>query len=415
MNRKFDIILWGASGFTGKLITEYFLKEYGLDNSIKWAIAGRNQKKLEDLKLKLKSIDKDSLNIPILIGDSNNLDSLNAIVKQTNVICTTVGPYLNYGELLIKACIEQKTDYCDITGEAPFIRQNIEMYHTIAKENKIKIIHCCGYDSIPSDIGCLMIQDYAIKIEKALCKNIILYVGKTKGGFSGGTLESMITMMEKSKSNRKIRKIMLDPYGLNGFWRGKDNLGQQNVKWDSNLKVWTGPFIMAMINTKIVRRSNELLNVKYGEDFSYQEVMTFPPGKLNRIRAELFRLGIGVFLMILRFPFLRYIFRKLFLPNPGQGPSRDIRERGYFNITLIGKGEKRDGSSFKIKGTIYGDKDPGYAGTARMLGESAVCLAKNKKDLPENFGILTPASGIGNILMNKLIDKGMKLEVEKFK
>jgi len=405
--------LWGASGFTGKLIAEYFLKEYGLNKSLRWAMAGRDKKKIERLRLELKYIDKDSVNIPILIGDSNNIDSLNTIVKQTNVICTTVGPYLNYGKLLVKACIDQKTDYCDITGEVPFIRDSIEAYHEIAKEKNIKIVHCCGYDSIPSDLGCLMVQDYSIQTQKTPCSKVVFYAGKTRGGFSGGTIASMINISEKSKFDKKMRKVLLDPYALNinEGWRGKDDLGQRNIQWDSNLDLWTGPFIMAMINTKVVRRTNELINLKYGKDFSYHEVMTFPSGIFNRLRAELFRLGLGFFGIALRIKFFRFFLKKFILPSPGKGPSRAERENGYFNITLLGKGRKEDGNTYKIKGFVYGDKDPGYAGTARMLGESAICLALNKKDLPKIYGILTPASGIGKILINKLIDKGMKFDV----
>ena len=171
---------------------------------------------------------------------------------------------------------------------------------------------------------------------------------------------------------------------------------------------------MALINTKIVRRTNTLINLKYGKDFSYQEVMTFPSGAINRFRAELFKLGLGLFVMALKIKFLRYFLKNFILPSPGFGPSRIERENGFFNITLVGKARKKDGSFFKIKGTVYGDKDPGYAGTARMLGESAICLAFNKNDLPKVYGVLTPASAIGRILIDKLIDKGIKFKVDKF-
>tara|TARA_B100001250_G_scaffold412703_1_gene444619 strand:+ start:5495 stop:6748 length:1254 start_codon:yes stop_codon:yes gene_type:complete len=413
MNRKFDIILWGATGFTGKLVAEYFLREYGLNKSLNWGIAGRNKKKLEKLRFKLKSVTKEALDIPILIGDSHEIKSLNKIVKQTKVICSTVGPYMEYGMHLVKVCIDNDTDYCDITGETPFIKTNIESYHTLAVKKRIKIVHCCGYDSIPSDLGCLMVQDFSIKTFKNPCENVLFYVGKTKGGFSGGTIASMINMTEKSKFDKKMRALLKDPYALNSQddWKGHDDLGQRDIKWDSNLEVWTGPFIMAMINTRIVRRTNVLLNLKYGENFSYQEVMTFPPGYLNKIRAKIFRLSLGFIQKVLRNQILRFILKKYILPSSGQGPSKSVRENGFFNVIIIGKGYKEDGTLYKVKGNIYCDRDPGYAGTARMLGESAICLSLYKKELPDSYGVLTPAAALGKILIKNLKQKGMKFNV----
>jgi short subunit dehydrogenase-like uncharacterized protein len=413
MNRKFDIILFGATGFTGRLVAEYFLREYGLKKSLNWGIAGRDRKKLEELRFRLKSITKEALKIPILIGDSHQINSLNKIAKQTKVICTTVGPFMKYGMLLVKACIDNKTDYCDITGETPFIRTNIESYHNLAVKNEIRIVHCCGYDSIPSDLGCLMVQNFSIQSFNNPCEKVLFYAGKTKGGFSGGTIASMINITEKSKFDKKMRTVLKDPYALNGQdeWRGHDDLGQKDIKWDSNLGVWTGPFIMAMINTRIVRRTNVLLNLKYGKNFSYQEVMTFPNGYLNKIRAKFFRLGLGFIQKILRNQILCFILKKYILPSSGQGPSKSVRENGFFNVTVIGKGYRGDGTLFKVKGDIYCDKDPGYAGTAKMLGESAICLALYKKELPNSYGVLTPAAGLGKILIKNLKQKGMKFNV----
>ena len=413
MKRSYDIILWGASGFTGALVAEYFLREYGLNKTFKWAIAGRNKQKLKALRLKLKSIDHNALKIPILIGDSLDIKTLEPIVKETTVICSTIGPYLEYGKLLIKACVNQRTDYCDITGESPFIRENIEKYYNTAKNERLKIVHCCGYDSIPSDLGCLMIQDFSIKLNNAPCDKVRLYVEETKGGFSGGTIASMLNMMKKSKIDKNMKKIIKDPYAFNilNRWKGNDDLGQRDVRWDSDINKWTGPFIMAMINTKIVRFSNEIMGIKYGKDFSYQEAMTFPRGKLNLIRAKIFRLGLGLFSYIQKLKILGLTFNKLFLPKPGEGPSKIKREGGYFNLTLIGKGIN-NGKNFKVVGTIYGDKDPGYAGTARMIGEAAICLSKHKEKLPKTFGVLTPASAIGKKLIERLSKKGMEFKVK---
>ena len=281
------------------------------------------------------------------------------------------------------------------------------------RSERVKIVHCCGYDSIPSDLGCLMIQDFSIKMNNAPCDKVRLYVEETKGGFSGGTIASMLNMMKKSKIDKNMKKVIKDPYAFNilNRWQGNDDLGQRDVRWDSDINKWTGPFIMAMINTKIVRFSNEIMGIKYGKDFSYQEVMTFPRGKLNLIRAKIFRLGLGLFSYIQKIKILSLLFNKLFLPKPGEGPSKIKREGGYFNLTLIGKGIK-NGKNFKVVGTIYGDKDPGYAGTARMIGEAAICLSKHKEKLPKKFGVLTPASAIGKKLIERLSKKGMEFKVK---
>ncbi len=414
MNRKFDIVLWGATGFTGRLVAEYFLEQYGLNKTLKWAIAGRNKEKLNKLRQEL--IPDNTMKIPILIGDSHDNNSLNKIALDANVICSTVGPYLKYGSEIMKACIYNNTNYCDITGETPFIKDNIKLYHKIASEQKIKIVHCCGYDSIPSDLGCLMVQDFSIRTHGNPCQDVLFYAGKTKGGFSGGTIASMINMKEKSKFNKDMRNTLKDPYALNMIDKnkGNDDLGQRDIKWDSDLKVWTGPFIMSMINTRVVRRTNELLDLKYGNSFSYQEVMTFPSGYLNKIRAQIFRFSLGLMGKVLDNQILCYILKKFILPSAGEGPSKLERENGYFNVTLIGKGKTKSGQVYKVKGSIYGDKDPGYSGTARMLGESAVCLALDNDLLPKRYGILTPASALGKILIERLKDKGMNFNVGKY-
>jgi len=412
--KQFDIVLWGATGFTGQLVAEYLARNYGVGKDLRWAIAGRNASKLEDVRKGLESIEGRAASLPVLVGDSNDLGSLKSIAEQTKVICTTVGPYMEYGTLLVQACIEEGTDYCDLTGETPFIRRMIDAYEPQAVDGGCKIVHCCGFDSVPSDIGCWMVQDHSIQNEGAPCADVTFYAGKTRGGLSGGTVASMVGMIEKSVTDKSIRRTLGHPYALNpkGTWRGQDGSDQQNVRWDDDLQCWTGPFIMAGINTRVVRRTNALLGEQYGNDFSYREVMTFPKGWKGRARAEAMRVGLGAFVGMVALGPTRSLLKKTVLPAPGEGPTEEERESGYFNITFIGKGKKPNGESFEVKGHVYGDKDPGYAGTARMLAEAALCLALNRDDLPANYGILTPASAMGGVLLKRLRDAGMEFKVE---
>lgn len=414
-DKHFDIILWGATGFTGKLVAEYLATNFGVGKELRWAIAGRNSKKLESVRQELTQITHRAASLPLLVGDSHDLDSLKAIAREAKVICSTVGPYFEYGVLLVQACIEEGADYCDLTGETPFIRRIIDSYEDQAIAAKRKIVHCCGFDSIPSDMGCWMIQEHAINHVGVPCEDVAFYAGKTKGGLSGGTVASMVGMIEQSVSDKSIRRILGNPYALNpkGTWRGTDGSDQQSVVWDSDLSCWTGPFIMAGINTRVVRRTNALLDRKYGDGFRYREVMTFPKGMKGRTRAETMRLGLGAFVAMVALGPTRSLLKKTLLPAPGEGPSREEREAGYFNISLIGKGTKSNGERFEVRGHVYGDKDPGYAGTARMLAEAAVCLALEHERLPDTFGILTPASAMGNPLLNRLRDSGMEFRIEQ--
>ncbi len=406
--RIFDVVLWGATGFTGKLVTEYIAQRYGADgSSVRWAIAGRNQTKLKQLRKELQQQDPAAKDLPILWGDSLDSPSLEAIAAQTKVICTTVGPYAKYGAKLVAACVKEGTHYCDLTGESHFIRNMIDAHHEEAKTNKLRIVNCCGYDSIPSDLGCLMIQEAMQAKHGVYCEEVKYFAGPLKGTFSGGTIASMLNMVQEAKS-KEVRRVLGDPYALNpkGGFKGPDGPDQKSIRFDKDIQRWTGPFVMAAINTRLVRRSHALLGFPYGDNFRYSEVMSMPEGFKGWMRAATISTGLGMFFGLLIFPPTRKLLQATILPAPGEGPSKKDREEGFFNSYLAGiAGDK------KLFGLVRGEKDPGYGGTAIMLAESAICLAHDQKKLPKQFGLVTPATAMGTVLIERLKQAGMTFHI----
>ena len=407
--QKYDLVVWGATGFTGQLVCEYLASHYNVNNdsNLRWAIAGRNQRKLETIRAELIRKNHGKGSLPILIGDSHDVDSLVKITAQAKVVLTTVGPYSLYGEALVSACIKTGTHYCDITGEIPFIWNTIHKLHDSAIKAKVKIVHSCGFDSIPSDLGCLFLQNQAIQSNGKPCTYIKLYVERLKGGVSGGTVASMIAIIKQVK-DEKIKRVLFNPFALypEGTPPGPKQPWQKKIQWDEALNCWTSPFIMAQFNCCIVRRSNALLDFKYDRDFLYEEVITLPNKKLAYFKGELRRIGLKVLTGLLYFPFTRVILQKTILPKPGQGPAREIREKGYFRLKLVGS---LDGE--KISARVSCEKDPGYSGTAQMISEAALCLAKDDLNLPKIYGILTPASAMGTALIDRLQNSGMNFSI----
>lgn len=392
--RKFDLIVWGASGFTGQLVTEYLVKQYGVGKDLHWAIAGRNQDKLEQVREQCLSKTKQSL-LPILLADSDDPKSLAELVAQTKVICTTVGPYAKYGTPLVAACAEAGTDYCDLTGEVPWMAQVIPAYQGVAAGSGARIVHTCGFDSIPFDIGTWYLQQAMLEQHGVAAKHVKTRVARTSGGASGGTIASMLNMMEEAGHDPAIRKVLADPYALNppGVPAGRDGPDQEDARFDPDFGKWTFPFVMAVVNTRVVRRTNALLNFPWGTDFRYDEAV------LTRSRplATLTAIGSRVGMLAMALGPTRKLAARL-LPEPGEGPSRQKREQGYYEIFLHGVHPSDRSKDMRLK--VTGDMDPGYGSTAKMLGESAVCLALDKPRGPGGFW--TPASAMGAKLQERL-------------
>ena len=399
--KKFDIIIWGATSFTGKLVSEYIFKKYG-SSKIKWAIAGRNLKKLE--KIRYQVADE---NIPIFIADSFDEESLSKFVKKTKVVCSTVGPYSLYGTKLVKLCVDNNTNYCDITGEAHWIRSLIDRFHEEAKSKKIKIINSCGFDSIPSDMGVYFIQNEIKKINNNYAKSIKMRVAGIRGGISGGTYSSINNLLKEAYRDKSIFKVLNNPYGLNpkDKMEGLDKKDLRKIIFDKESNSWIYPFIMAGINTKIVRRSNALSNFIYGKDFRYEEAMIAGKGISGFWKAIL---AVFPLAMIGLNPnsFLKKIVDS-FMPKPGEGPGIEKRKNGFYNLRFyITLNNNRTAFA-----KVIGDSDPGYGSTSKMLAESALCLAF--ENLSDNFGVKTPSSGMGEKLLNRLKENaGLSFELK---
>ncbi len=401
-SKEFDVILLGATGFTGRLVAEYLV---GRRAPVRIALAGRSLAKLESIREGLVAIDASAREIPLVVVDSLDPAAVDAMVQRTRVVCTTVGPYARYGRPLVDACAKHGVHYCDLTGEPLFIRASIDANHERALASGARIVHCCGFDSIPSDLGTLMVHEHFRAQGKRL-REARLRVIKMKGGASGGTIASAIEMMEQVK-DPAVRRILGDPYALDpaGAPRGSDGSDQKGPSRDADTGRWTAPFVMAAVNTRVVRRSNALLGYPYGRDFRYGEATDMGKGPGALVAATALSAGFGAAMTLLAIgPTRRLLARAL--PKPGEGPNKQARDTGFFRIAI--RATSDDGA--RATGIVVGTSDPGYGETAKMLGESALCLASDALTSPG--GVLTPASAMGTTLLERLRAAGMTWRVE---
>jgi short subunit dehydrogenase-like uncharacterized protein len=388
MERQYDIIVWGASGFTGKLVVDYLATQYGASN-LKWAVAGRNEAKLKQVL--------GGRDLPIVQADSNDRDSIHRLVQQARVILTTVGPYARYGSSLVEACAEHGTHYCDLTGEVHWMREMITAHQDAAAASGARIVHTCGFDSIPSDLGVYFLQKHMLEKHGVPARQIKYRPRGFSGGFSGGTIDSMMAMMEKAKTDKTIFKTLADPYVLNNRTRGMDGPDRNSAYFDEDFDSWIGPFIMASVNTRVVRRSAELLDGLYGPDFQYNEGTLTGKGAGGFLGATGVGVGSGIFAGLAAMSLTRPLLQK-FLPKPGEGPTEEAINSGFFDIELLGLHPSDSSKNMRIR--VKGDKDPGYGSTSKMIAESALALAQD--DLPVAGGFWTPASAMGDALLKRL-------------
>ena len=403
--RSFDIVVWGATGFTGVLVAEYLLERYGTSGELRWAIAGRDANKLEQVRQRLGDAAKA---LDIIVADSFDDARLDAMTRDTRVIITTVGPYAKYGSRLVAACVRNGTDYCDLAGEAHWIRQMIDEHHDAAAESGARIVHCCGFDSVPMDIGVWFLQQEAIARYGSPCESITMLVKATSGAASGGTIASMLNIIRESRENRDIARVLVHPYSLNpaGERAGPDGRDQQGVRFDDDAGAWTAPFVMAGINTKVVRRSHALLGYPWGESFRYREAVMTGRGVTGWLKAWFMTLGLGAFILLAAFGPTRRLLERFVLPKPGEGPDAEARERGFFNLRQFGR---LPGGAI-VRTRITGDRDPGYGSTSKMLSECAVCLALDKPGA--GGGVHTPASAMAEPLLARLrSNAGLTFEI----
>jgi short subunit dehydrogenase-like uncharacterized protein len=397
--REFDVVVWGATGFTGQLVAEYLLRRYGAGGTLRWSLGGRNESKLEAVRAELAKQTADAATLPLVVGDSDDESFLEALAARTRVVCTTVGPYVLYGSKLVAACARGGTHYCDLTGELQWMRRMIDSHHGEAQASGARIIHAAGFDSVPSDLGVWFVQREMKARTGQPSRRVKMRAKGFSGGASGGTIASMLAMMEEQGENPEVRRIFADPYALNpeGERSGPDSNEAMAPAYDEDFGAWTGPFVMAPCDTRIVRRTNALLGYAYGKDFRYEEAMLTGAGPGGFAKAAALSAGLvgGMGAMAVG-PLRRLIAKRL--PAPGEGPTREQQEQGYYDLRFYAEHPQDEGKGLHAQ--VTGDRDPGYGSTSKILGEVAVCLAKD--DVNVAGGFWTPASAFGEHIFERL-------------
>lgn len=406
INKEFDIVIFGATSFVGKILCNYLANEYTEPN-LTWAMAARSETKLEELQ---ESLGGNATAIPLIIADSSDEQALQSMCGKTELVISTVGPYALYGELLVKTCCQQGTDYCDLTGEPQWIRRMINRYEDDAKRSGARIVNCCGFDSIPSDLGVKFLQDNSRRHFGSYCDQVKLRVKVLKGGASGGTIASGLNLYKEASADPEIRKELRDPYSL--CPRGHTFTARQHnvsVEFDEDFDSWAGPFIMASINTRIVLRSNALLDGHYDVNFKYDEAMLTSSGKKGEKAAKRLSFGTRVSMFLMVFAPLRWLATRFFLPSPGEGPTPEQQLKGCYDLRLFGRTQR--GESVRVK--VTGDRDPGYGSTAKMLAQAGISLRRDVDEGEVGGGFWTPATAFNDKLITRLVDyAGMNFEIE---
>jgi short subunit dehydrogenase-like uncharacterized protein len=386
--KELDIIVYGATGFTGRLVAEYLNERYGVNTEIKWAMAGRNLEKLTAVRDEMGI----PVDIPLLKIDPQDTSAINSMVKSASVILTTVGPYQLYGNELVAACAAAGTDYVDLCGEPAWMHKMIAEHSEAAQTSGARIVFSCGFDSVPFDLGVFFLQQHAQKALGTMVSRVKGRVRAMKGTFSGGTLASFRETMAAAGRDRNLINVLRNPFSLTPGFQGAEQPLGNKPEYDEAVESWIAPFVMASINTKNIHRSNLLLKHAYGEDFVYDEMMVTGPGEKGKAVAEAVTNDTSM---------------AESKTKPGEGPSKEERETGFYDVLMVG--EHTDGRSVRI--SVKGDKDPGYGSTSKMIAESAVCLVKNP-DLGSG-GIWTTAPVMGEALIKRLQENaGLTFSIE---
>jgi short subunit dehydrogenase-like uncharacterized protein len=387
---KFDIIVYGATGFTGQLVAEYLAAQYRGDSHLKWAMAGRSLEKLASVRDAIGA----PVDTPLIVADAGDPASLQAMVGQTKSILTTVGPYQLYGSELVAACAASGTDYLDLCGEPVWMRQMIDAHETTAKSSGARIVFSCGFDSLPFELGVFFAQETAKQVLGAAAHRVKGRVRAMKGTFSGGTAASIKATFAAAAKDLSLVGMLKDPFVLTPGFEGPKQPPGNKPKFDEDMGMWTAPFVMATINTRNVHRSNLLMGFPYGKDFIYDEMVLTGPGEKGEANAKLVvaannKMGGSDG------------------PKPGEGPSKQERETGLYDLLFVAIGE--GGREARI--AVRGDRDPGYGSTSKMIAECAICLLRDTPDV--KGGIWTPGAAMGNRLIKRLVDHaGLTFTVE---
>ena len=395
---NYDLVVFGATGFVGRILCNYLLDQVEANGPIRWAVAGRSKAKLEALVTELGTR---ADGLPYLTADATDEASLRELCAQTRVVVSTVGPYALYGELLVKACADTGTDYCDLTGEPQWVRQMIERYQAVAQGSGARIVHCCGFDSIPSDLGVYYLQQQAKRRFGQPCDRIKMRVKALKGGVSGGTIASGINIIREARLSPELRQELDNPYSL-----CPDNPSSVThppalvpVQYDSDFREWVSPFVMAAINTRIVLRSNALLEYSYGRSFQYEEAVLTGSNVKGQLAAKGLSAALTGLTVAAAFSPTRWLLNNTVIPRQGEGPSQAFQEQGFYDLRFWGVTASR--RTMEVK--VLGDRDPGYGSTAKILGQAGLCMAQDFAKSDKLGGFWTPASMFGSRLIERLV------------
>ncbi|MTI12736.1 saccharopine dehydrogenase family protein [Sansalvadorimonas verongulae] len=404
---NYDLVVFGATSFVGQILVKYLVEHCNnhSKDKISWAMAGRSEEKLEQVRAKAGADD-----IPLLIADADDEQAIQAMCRKTRVVISTVGPYALHGTTLVKACVESGTDYCDLTGETQWIKRMVDRFEDQAKQSGARIVHCCGFDSIPSDLGVAFLQKQAQEAFGTHCNAVKMRVKAAKGGASGGSIASIINLTKEALANPALRKELANPYSLcpeNHAFTAR----QRNVKssvFDEDFQCWSAPFVMAAINTRIVHRSNALSGNAYGDDFLYEEAMLTGREFKGRMRSITMVASLGAFMAGIVFKPTRWLMENYMLPKPGEGPSPQAQEKGFYDLRFIGR--TPDGQELRAK--VTGDRDPGYGSTSKMLAQAGLSLALDLSKEEKGGGIWTPATIFDERMFDRLTRyAGLSFEV----
>jgi short subunit dehydrogenase-like uncharacterized protein len=388
-NRELGIVVYGATGYTGKLVVEYLNRQYGVNDDVSWGIAGRSLEKLAAVRDELGL----SSELPLLQADASKPASLHSLAERTQVVLSTVGPYQLYGSELVAACAKAGTDYVDLCGEPTWMQQMIHDHSEAARASGARIVFSCGFDSIPFDLGVLYLQQAARESLGAMVPRVRGRVRNMKGTWSGGTLASFKATMAAAAKDPQLLASLTNPFALTPGFTGAEQPDGMQPQYDEAINSWVAPFVMATINTKNIHRSNMLLNNRYGADFAYDEMFVTGPGKEGEAMAKAVAEDKTM---------------STDATQPGEGPTKEQREAGFYDLLFLG--QAADGKSLRV--SVTGDMDPGYGSTSKMIAESAVCLLKNPE--AASGGIWTTAPAMGSLLIDRLKrNAGLTFEVEQ--
>lgn len=405
MQRKFDVIVFGATGFTGRLVAEYLNTAYGVGGDFAWAMAGRSLARLTQVR--------DALGIdaalPLRVADARDGAALAALVAQARVVITTVGPYQQHGEALVSACARAGTDYVDLCGEPGWMAQMIPRLQGPAAASGARIVFSCGFDSIPFDLGVVFLQGQAQARLGAPLVRVHGRVKVMKGGFSGGTAASLIATLEAAGRDAALARTLVDPFALTPGFRGPPQPDDRTAAWDDLAQSWTGPFVMAPINTKNVHRTHALRGHPWGRDFTYSERMLTGTGAAGERRARVLARTARLQDWLLRLAPARALIRRFVLPQPGQGPGPAQRDSGRYEVVFVGQ----TASGQTLRATVRGDRDPGYGSTCKLISESALCLLQDVDRTMTPGGVWTPGAAMGLTLVRRLQERaGLQFAVD---